>query len=127
MAIERAKELGRNVARAMNMTIDETEYMGEKSGVECPVCHCNIVLVPESLPHLYCPICAVRGTINDNWQVVWNMEDAKKSRLSEFGMRHHGSWLQKDSQRRRREGGDEVEALKKGILENSNARIISPI
>ena len=64
MAVERAKQLGRNVAQAMNKPIEEAEYVGEESGVACPVCHSNILLVPENLPYVGCPICWIRGTIN---------------------------------------------------------------
>ncbi|MBP1608187.1 MAG: hypothetical protein H6Q04_422 [Acidobacteria bacterium] len=63
MAIERAKQLGRNVAQAMNMPIEEVKYLGEEAGVDCPLCHCNVLLVPENLPYIYYPICAIRGTI----------------------------------------------------------------
>ncbi len=48
MAIERAKELGRNVARAMNMPIEEVKYVGEEAGVSCPLCHYSIGDIVES-------------------------------------------------------------------------------
>jgi len=96
MAIERAKELGRNVARAMDMPIEEVKYVGEEAGVACPVCHCNTLLVPEDLPHVYCPVCSVRGKIVDTdgkMKVEWNQADAKFPRFSHDGVRHHVQWL----------------------------------
>ena len=55
MAIERAKELGRNVARAMDRPIEEVKYLGEEAAVSCPLCHSNVLLVPEA-----CHILVVR-------------------------------------------------------------------
>jgi multimeric flavodoxin WrbA len=91
-ALERAKELGRNVARAMLMPIEEVKYMGEQSGVSCPVCHCNILMVPENLPYVACPVCWVRGllsTENGKIKITWNEEDAKKPRFSFESIYHH--------------------------------------
>lgn len=95
-SIERAKELGRNVARAMNMPIDEVKYAGEEHQVSCPVCHCNILVVPENLPYVGCPICWVRGEIileNGTMRVNWNSDDIKNPRYSPQGQEHHWYWL----------------------------------
>jgi multimeric flavodoxin WrbA len=130
MAIERAKQLGRNVAEAMNKPIEEAEYQGEEAGVACPLCHCNTLLVPENLPHVYCPICAIRGTIvvnNDHMKVEWNMEDLKLPRFSYEGELHHGYWLEKDGERRRKDQ-DVFDTLKQNTFSESNsyAKVISP-
>ena len=45
------------------MPIEDVKYVGEKSGVECPVCHANILHIHEDLPYVTCPTCAVRGEI----------------------------------------------------------------
>jgi multimeric flavodoxin WrbA len=95
-ATGRARELGRNVARAMQMPIQDVRYLGEDTPVSCPVCHCNVVVVPDRLPHIGCPVCWVRGTISTEggeMKVIWNMEDAKLPRLSQDGIRHHHEWL----------------------------------
>jgi hypothetical protein len=42
-AIERCKQLGRNVVKAMDMPVEKVKYMGEDNGVSCPICHCNIL------------------------------------------------------------------------------------
>jgi len=130
MAIERAKQLGRNVAQAMDMPIEEVEYKGEEAGVACPLCHCNVLLVPENLPYVYCPICAIRGTIvvdNGNMKVEWNMEDAKNPRFPYEGQLHHRYWLEKDGERRR-EDQDTYDTLKEKTLAESNsyAKVITP-
>src|SRR4030042_4064810 len=53
--LERARELGRRVAKAMMMPIDEVKYMGEDKDVSCPGCHCKILQVFEKLPDVYSP------------------------------------------------------------------------
>ena len=130
MAIERAKQLGRNVAQAMNMPIEETEYKGEEAGVACPLCRCNVLLVPENLPYVYCPICAIRGTIvveNGNMKVDWRMEDLKVPRFSFEGEEHHAYWLTEDGKRRRRDQ-DIYDTLKQSTFAESNscAKVINP-
>jgi len=95
-SLERARELGRNVARAMNKPIEEAEYVGERSGVACPVCHANLLTILEDLPHVLCPACAVRGEIvieNGKMQVRWNEEDVKVPRFSYEGVKHHAAWI----------------------------------
>jgi multimeric flavodoxin WrbA len=90
--LNRARELGRTVARAMMMPIEEVKYMGEDKGVSCPVCHCNVVQVFDKLPDIYCPVCWVHGVISVDgniWKVKWNEEDAKHPRFSEKGVFTH--------------------------------------
>jgi len=97
-ALARARELGRNVARAMSMPIDEVKYLGERSGVECPVCHCNILHIHEDLPYVACPTCAIRGEIvveNGKMKVKWNEADALRPRFSLEADQHHVEWLGK--------------------------------
>jgi len=105
--LERARELGRNVARAMDMPPEKRKYIGvggaetlpfvsPEGGVSCPVCHCNILFVPEDLPNVACPICWVRGVVGSEegkMKVRWNMEDAAHPRFSYEGEVHHMEWL----------------------------------
>jgi multimeric flavodoxin WrbA len=135
MAIERCKEMGRNVARAMDMPIEEAEYKGEASGVECPVCHCHVLDIPENLPYVYCSVCAVRGTIvvdNGGMKLEWNMNDAKVHRFSEKGLEHHtgrGEYAGRSEYTRERMGESrkEMEALKESVFSQSPAKVVSPI
>ncbi len=97
-SLERARQLGRNVAEAMDMPAQDAPYVGEKSGVACPVCKSNILHVHEDLPYVACPVCAVRGEIvvdNGKMKVQWNKNDAKVPRFSMEGDKHHVEWLGK--------------------------------
>jgi multimeric flavodoxin WrbA len=91
--LERARELGRRVARAMMMPIEDVTFLGDETDVSCPVCHCNVVQIPEKLPEVYCPVCWVKGLITldgDNMKVVWDEETAKYPRFSEHGISEQG-------------------------------------
>jgi len=96
-SLERAKQLGRNVAKAMMMPIEDVKYLGEQSEFACPVCHCNILQVPEKLPEVVCPICWVHGILNSDgkeFKIIWNFEEAKHPRFSEYGIGEHGKYIQ---------------------------------
>jgi len=98
-AFRRAEEMGRNVAKAMAMPINQVKYVGEESLTHCPVCHCNVLLVPENLPYVMCPICNVRGTVtqkNNQMKVEWNEKDAKYPRFGPKANLHHSEWLHKN-------------------------------
>jgi multimeric flavodoxin WrbA len=95
-AIDRSKQLGRNVAKAMSMSPKDVKYLGEDTAVSCPVCHCNIIYIEKDFPDIACPICAVHGRVfytNGKYKVEWNMEDVKNPRFSSEGEKHHGEWL----------------------------------
>jgi hypothetical protein len=80
----------------MDMPIEDVKFVGEQSNVSCPVCHSNILLVPEDMPHVGCPICWVRGevkSVDGEIKVEWNMEDAKTPRFSHEAVSHHLQWL----------------------------------
>jgi len=90
--LERARELGRRVARAMMMPIEEVKFVGDETDVSCPVCHCNVLKVPEKLPYVFCPVCWVKGVITldgDKMKVRWDEESAKYPRFSERGVSTH--------------------------------------
>lgn len=90
--LEQARELGRNVARAMMMPIEQVKFVGDETEVSCPVCHCNVLKVPEKLPYVFCPVCWVKGVITldgDKMKVRWDEESAKYPRFSERGVSTH--------------------------------------
>jgi multimeric flavodoxin WrbA/uncharacterized Zn finger protein (UPF0148 family) len=90
--LERARELGRNVARAMMMPIEQVKFVGDETEVSCPVCHCNVLKVPDKLPNVFCPVCWVKGVITldgDKMKVRWDEESAKYPRFSERGVSTH--------------------------------------
>jgi multimeric flavodoxin WrbA len=90
--LARARQLGRNVAQAMNLPISEVKYVGEETAVSCPVCHCNVLQVFDDLPNVACPVCLVHGVISvdgGKMRVAWNEEDVKSPRLSEEWFAEH--------------------------------------
>ena len=94
--LSRVRQLGRNVAQALEMPIEEVKFMGEENVVSCPVCHCNVLQVPRKLPEVYCPVCWIRGNISfegKDMMVKWNMEDVACPRFSEAGIHEHGKYI----------------------------------
>ncbi|OGO20266.1 MAG: hypothetical protein A2144_10070 [Chloroflexi bacterium RBG_16_50_9] len=103
--LERAKELGRNVARAMSVPVEEVKYVGAESAVSCPVCHCDVMQMPDYIPHdpkpkefrykpghVVCPVCWVHGDLSFDGgkiKVKWDEWDVKRPRLSEYGVFEH--------------------------------------
>jgi multimeric flavodoxin WrbA len=136
---ERAKELGRNVARAMNMPIEEVKFMGEESAVSCPVCHGDVMQMPDYRPralkpmelrykpaHVVCPVCWVHGDLSfegGKIKVKWDEWDVKHPRFSEYGVFEHLDMLIKMF----KEGiadMDPYRELKKQV--SSHGKIIKP-
>ena len=96
--LKQARELGRNVARAMMMPIEEVKFVGDETEVSCPVCHCNVLKVPEKLPNVFCPVCWVKGVITldgGKMKVKWDEEGAKYPRFSERGIFTHLELIKK--------------------------------
>ena len=90
--LKQARELGRRTARAVMMPIEQVKFVGDETEVSCPVCHCNVLKVPEKLPNVFCPVCWVKGVITldgDKMKVRWGEEDAKYPRFSERGVFTH--------------------------------------
>jgi hypothetical protein len=90
--INRARQLGTNIANAMRMPIEQVKYMGQQSDVACPVCHCNIVQILGDASAVYCPVCWVKGTVNINSgkiKVDWDKESMENPRFSEKAMEMH--------------------------------------
>ncbi|HJX03951.1 MAG TPA: hypothetical protein VJ488_05270, partial [Dehalococcoidia bacterium] len=83
-------------AKAMSMPIEKVKYVGEKYGVACPVCHCNVIVIPKDFPYVVCPVCSIRGkvtTSDGKLKVRWNKTDTKNPRFSPDLVRHHFAWL----------------------------------
>ena len=126
-ALERARELGRNVARAMMMPIEEVKFVGDETDVSCPVCHCNVLKVPEKLPHVICPVCDIHGVISfdgDKMKVEWNDEDVKHPRFSEYGVSKHMEVIAKTHKKFFTEDEAKVKKLRKKYI--SYGKIIKP-
>ena len=83
--MERARKLGQNVAEAIMKPISQVEYVGDDTEVSCPVCHCNVLKVPENLPDVYCPVCWVRGELSASGNKLilkWNKDGIENPRFS---------------------------------------------
>jgi uncharacterized Zn finger protein (UPF0148 family) len=90
--IKQAHQLGKNVARAMKLPASKVKYVGPKTEVSCPVCHTNLVQIPDKLPAVYCPVCWVKGEIKMDgrkMKVEWDTESLKQPRFSESGIGTH--------------------------------------
>jgi len=89
-ALEKAKRLGRNVAKTMGKTRNEMHYLGEEKGI-CPSCHLNLLVIGEK-SGVMCPICGIKGTLkieNGEISYFFSEEEKKKSRLTIEGKRIH--------------------------------------
>jgi len=99
-SMERARLLGQRIARALSMPIEEVTYMGEEKDVSCPVCHCDVVKVPDKLPYVYCPVCWVKGELYMDggvMKVKWDEENVKNPRFSVHELDEHFEYI-KNSQ-----------------------------
>jgi multimeric flavodoxin WrbA len=95
-AIERSRQLGRNVARTLQLPFEEWRFLGEEPAVACPVCHCNILYVEKDLPEIMCPTCEVHGTVSvadGTFSVAWNPDDVREPRFSGPKEAHHLHWI----------------------------------
>lgn len=115
-ALERARRLGRNVVEAMKKPVTERRFLGEETAVSCPVCHLNIVQIPERLPDISCPICDVRGRIvleGDMMTVYWDEDTVRNYRFSEYGIKKHLELIKSTHARAQRESEKIKERMKK--------------
>jgi hypothetical protein len=74
------------------MLIEEVTFRGDETSASYPVCHCNVLQVPDDSPHVVCPVCDVHGVISveeGRIKVKWNEEDVKHPRFSEYGISKH--------------------------------------
>lgn len=95
-AVERSRQLGRNVARALELPFEEWKYVGEEPVVSCPVCHCNILYMEKDFPEIMCPTCEVHGIVSvedGTFSVAWNPEDVREPRFSTAKEIEHLEWI----------------------------------
>jgi multimeric flavodoxin WrbA len=95
-AIERSKQMGRNVAAALTLPWEQVKYVGEDTAVSCPVCHGNIIYVEKGFPQIACPVCQVHGTVSvsdGRYSIAWNPEDIQEPRFSTPKEAHHIEWI----------------------------------
>ncbi len=95
-AIDRCKNMGNNMADAMNKPLGDVKYVGEDTPVSCPVCHCNIMYFEKDFPDIACPVCRVHGKVsveNNNYKIAWNEHDIENPRFSTKMEEHHMKWI----------------------------------
>jgi len=95
-AIDRSRQLGHSLAKAMTLPFEEVKYMGGDSPISCPVCHCNVFYLEKGLPDIMCPTCQVHATVhytNGKYIAVWNDDDIKNPRFSASKQKHHMEWI----------------------------------
>ncbi len=95
-AMERARNLGKKVARAIK-TGDHT-YQGE-AGI-CPICHDRNLRVLQDMETVECPVCAVRGVLQAEGKkikVVFSDEAVKRHRWSVENLQRHFTYHLKPS------------------------------
>jgi multimeric flavodoxin WrbA len=97
-SLERCRQLGKNVARSLQLPFEEWRYLGEEAGVSCPVCHCNIIYIEKDLPEIMCPTCEVHGMVSvtgGRFRVAWNQDDIREPRFSTPKEIHHLEFIQR--------------------------------
>ncbi len=88
-AIQRAQQMGRNVAAEIGKPFDAALYHGPE-GV-CPICHCDLI-VPLAASAAECATCAARGELRyDGGQprLIVTDEGRARSILTLAGKHHH--------------------------------------
>lgn len=94
--MNRMKEIGQNIAAALNAQTEEerTRWRGKKEGV-CPVCHCNMLTIPENGDTtVECPVCGIYGelTLKDGKiHVEFSEKQQSRSRLRWDGKLEHST------------------------------------
>lgn len=107
-AVERCRQLARNLVQAMDLPFEEVTYMGDDSPISCPVCHCDVFYLDKGLPDIMCPTCQVHGKVSvkdGKYEVDWNEEDIKYPRFCAEKQKHHMEWIG----RHRTEEGPQLE------------------
>jgi len=95
-AIDRSRQLGHSLVKAMTLPFEEVKYVGDDSPISCPVCHCNVFYLEKGLPDIACPTCQVHGQVSyegGKYQVAWNADDIQNPRFSTAKERHHIEWI----------------------------------
>jgi multimeric flavodoxin WrbA len=103
-ALQRAAQLGRNVAEQLGRPFEEVEYRGAP-GV-CPMCHLDVVVLRGT--DVECATCGARGTLVDS-RVEFSDEGRSSSVISLHEKREHFFEIQ-ETAARHRDLRDEIEA-----------------
>jgi|WetSurMetagenome_2_1015567.scaffolds.fasta_scaffold30542_3 multimeric flavodoxin WrbA len=95
--MNRAFDLGKNIAKAMKKTPEKTGYLGDDPGV-CPYCHSSL-LTAESGSVFSCPLCDIKGDLSmssGELNIAWRSDDLQDIRWEPKGMGHHGEMIKEN-------------------------------
>jgi multimeric flavodoxin WrbA len=103
-ALERAAQLGRNVAQQIGRAFEDVEYRGAE-GV-CPMCHLDVVVLRGRA--VECATCGARGELAPDGSVRFSADGLKSSVISLHEKREHFFEIQ-ETAARHAERRDEIE------------------
>jgi multimeric flavodoxin WrbA len=104
-ALERAGQLGRNVASQLGRAFEDAEYLGDDPGL-CPMCHLDVVVLRGH--DVECATCGARGELGGDAVVRWT--DLTTSVISMDEKRDHYFEILETAQRHAAQR-DEIERL----------------
>lgn len=78
-ALERARQLGRNVVGQLGRGLEDAEYQGEPGA--CPMCHLSVVELHGA--DVICAACGSRGTLRSDFTVEWTNLDTSVISMAE--------------------------------------------
>jgi hypothetical protein len=78
-ALQRAAQLGRNVAHQLGRSFETAEYVGDPG--LCPLCHLDVVELRGRL--VQCATCGAQGRLADDFTVAWNDLDTSVISMAE--------------------------------------------
>ena len=97
-ALVRARTLGRRLGEALQVPIDQAQYLGEEEE-SCPLCHANLLMLKGRF--VECPLCGIKGRIEileDRLKVVYDQVELENSRWSVSGTKHHHDEIRSTAQ-----------------------------
>jgi len=99
-ALDRAAELGRNVASQLGKGLDDAEYLGPPG--LCPLCHLNVLAL--GVRNVECATCGARGELDTDYTVRWL--DLTTSVISMDERRAHAVEIQETADRHHAQRAD---------------------
>jgi uncharacterized Zn finger protein (UPF0148 family) len=87
--VARARMLGHNVGEALKMPYEEVKFLREDEQA-CPYCHNSLLKVVDG--GIECPFCDIKGQIETHdgkIKVIFEDEELKKSRFTDWGTKRH--------------------------------------
>ena len=90
-ALEKARNLGRRVAEAIERPVKELKFEGDDPGL-CPICNSNMIVAGERWAPAECPICGAKGSIKvegDKIIMILDQNNLKFNRASLEGRLKH--------------------------------------